>query len=223
MKICVYTCITGTYDVLKDPEVIPANIDFICFTDNPDLTSFIWKFRQIPEELQDLSQVKKQRIVKICPHRYLSDYDVSIWVDGNLDIKADLNEFIADYDLDKYHLYSRIHSIRNCVYAEAKEIILLHKDIAENIDPIVERYRHEGFPEHIGMAETNVILRRHNESDCKKFCQAWAAELLRYSHRDQMSFNYIAWKMQFPIGYLTKNYSLSKERDKYFRIRLHNK
>jgi len=45
-----------------------------------------WKLRPIPEELKHLSNVKKQRVIKICPHRYLKEYDISIWVDGNLEI-----------------------------------------------------------------------------------------------------------------------------------------
>ena len=46
--------------------------------------SGIWKLLPIPDELKHLNNVKKQRIVKICPHRYLKDYDISIWVDGNI-------------------------------------------------------------------------------------------------------------------------------------------
>lgn len=82
-KIVCYTCITGGYDSLKDPLVVSKGIDYICFTDNTFLRSKIWQTRLIPKELNYLSNVKKQRIVKICPHRYLKEYDISIWVDGS--------------------------------------------------------------------------------------------------------------------------------------------
>ena len=84
MKVAVYTCITGGYDSLKDPLVVNKDVDYICFTDNARLNSNVWKIRSIPEELKMLSNVKKQRIVKICPHRYLPEYDVSVWIDGNI-------------------------------------------------------------------------------------------------------------------------------------------
>jgi hypothetical protein len=45
----------------------------------------------IPKELQYLSDVKKQRVVKICPHRYLKEYDISIWVDGNFSIVGSIS------------------------------------------------------------------------------------------------------------------------------------
>lgn len=82
-KIVCYTCITGGYDRLKEPLVVSKGIDYICFTDNPFLKSKVWQARPIPKELDYLSNVKKQRIVKICPHRYLKEYDISIWVDGS--------------------------------------------------------------------------------------------------------------------------------------------
>lgn len=72
MKAVVYTCITGGYDSLKDPLVVSKDVDYICFTDNMNLISNVWHIWPIPNELKLLSDVKKQRIVKICPHRYLS-------------------------------------------------------------------------------------------------------------------------------------------------------
>lgn len=91
MKKVVYTCISGQYDILTDPVFINKEFDYVCFTDQP-FYSEVWQIRPIPEELNSLSQVKKQRIVKICPHRYLPEYDLSIWVDGNIIIKGDKND-----------------------------------------------------------------------------------------------------------------------------------
>ena len=93
-NIVCYTCITGGYDELKDVLVKPRNIDFICFSD-VNFRSYTWEVRAVPKELCYLSNVKKQRIVKICPHRYLREYDISIWVDGNILVKGDLNKFIS--------------------------------------------------------------------------------------------------------------------------------
>lgn len=82
-KIVCYTAITGGYDGLKDPFVLSEGVDYVCFSDRP-LESGIWKTRSMPAELDGLDQVKAQRVVKICPHRYLPEYGVSIWVDGNV-------------------------------------------------------------------------------------------------------------------------------------------
>ena len=217
-KIVCYTCVTGGYDSLKEPSVVPDNIDFICFTDNMQLQSLVWNIKPIPDDLQFLSNVKKQRVVKICPHRYLSEYDISIWIDGNICIKGDLNKFIAQYDLETVPFYTRVHPKRDCIYDEMEACLRAGKDKKEIMQPQIDKYRAEGYPEHIGMAETNIILRKHNEPDCVKLGNLWASELLKHSHRDQLSFNYACWKQKFLPGYMTKNFKINNE---MFEIRNH--
>ena len=210
-KIVCYTCVTGGYDSLKEPSVVPDNIDFICFTDNMQLQSLVWSIKPIPDDLQFLSNVKKQRVVKICPHRYLSEYDISIWVDGNILIKDDLNKLLAEYDLDKVPFYTRIHPKRNCIYDEMEACWKLNKDKKETMQLQIDKYRSEGYPAHIGMAETNILLRKHNDRRCILLANLWASELLNHSHRDQLSFNYACWKQKFLPGYMTKNFKINNE------------
>ena len=207
-KVC-YTAVTGNYDKVVDPIVVSPEFDYICFTDHP-FSSGVWKCLPIPSELQWLSNVKKQRVVKICPHRYLSEYDISIWVDGNIKILRDLNQLVEIYDLEKTPFYTRIHPKLNCVYDEGEAIIELGKDSRANVEPILERYKREGYPAHIGMTETCVILRKHNDKRCILLDNAWATELLLNSHRDQLSFNYICWKQGFLPGYMTNELNIRK-------------
>ncbi len=50
----------------------------------------------MPEELDGLDDVRRQRVVKICPHRYLGPkYDISIWVDGNVLIVGDMKKLVS--------------------------------------------------------------------------------------------------------------------------------
>lgn len=217
-KIVCYTCITGGYDSLKDPLVVSKRIDYICFTDNPFLKSKVWQTRSIPKELDYLSNVKKQRIVKICPHRYLKEYDISIWVDGSFQIIDDLMKFIEQYDLEKTSLYTRIHPTRDCIYDEAEACARLSKDIKSNIQRQIDAYKKEGYPKHIGMAETGIILRKHDDKKCVLLDNLWASQLLKYSHRDQLSFNYACWKMHFVYGALSKQFCIQNQ---FFKFHLH--
>lgn len=207
-KIVCYTCITGGYDSLKDPLVVSKGIDYICFTDNHFLKNKVWQTRPIPKELDYLSNVKKQRIVKICPHRYLKEYDISIWVDGSFQIIGDLMKFIEQYDLKKTSLYTRIHPTRDCIYDEAEACIRLNKDIKKNIELQIDAYRKEGYPKHIGMAETGILLRKHNDKKCILLDNLWASQLLKYSHRDQLSFNYACWKIHIISGIMKKEFKV---------------
>lgn len=218
-RVVCYTCITGNYDRIYDPVFITPGVDYICFTDNPAARSSVWKFRTVPQELTGLSKVKQQRVIKICPHRYLGEYDVSVWIDGNIRVKGDLRKLLSETDFSRTPLYTRIHPSRKCVYDEAEMIVRLGKDSAENINPVIGRYRAEGYPPNIGMAETNILVRAHNDIRCRMFDDAWAAELMLHSHRDQMSFNYVAWKRGFRIGYMTNG--LRMKSSEYFTMMKH--
>ena len=81
----------------------------------------------------------------------------------------------------------------------------MKKDVKENVDPQIERYRKEGFPKNYGLLQSNIMLRKHNEEDCVRFMEQWFEELKNGSHRDQLSFNYVAWKNEdIKIFYLDK-------------------
>ena len=97
-------------------------MDFVCFTDDPTLEfrSGNWDIRPVPDELAWLSKVKQQRVVKARPHRYLPEYDATLWVDGNISVLSDVAKFVGGYDLEKVPLWTRRHPSRKCIYAEAK-------------------------------------------------------------------------------------------------------
>lgn len=221
MKIVVYTCITNDYDQIKTyHNQSNSNIDFICFTDNPNLiyNDNGWTIRAIPQDLQIFSKVKQQRLLKILPHKYLNNYDISIWVDGNIQVRCDIEKFLTNIDLDKYCFYTRKHPSRNCIYEEGNVVIRYGKDSVKSIDNQLSGYKKEGFPKNFGLVETAIIIRKHNDKQCIIIDNMWAKELVNKSHRDQMSFDYVRWKTGIEIGY----FKLDKlDIDKNFRWKKH--
>lgn len=193
-KKVVYTCIIGGYDSLSEPKYITDGFDYICFTDDKSLKSDIWEIRPLPKETENLSQVKKQRYVKINPHLFLKEYDLSIWVDGNVVLKGDLNKFVKKYINDKSSIYVPKHPQRNCIYLESTVVGRMGKDKKEVMKPQMDRYKKEGFPQNYGLLQSNILLRKHNNEDCIKLMEEWFNEVKKGSHRDQLSFNYVSWK-----------------------------
>ena len=100
-NVVVYTAIFGDYDFLYEPTVTPDNVDFICFTDNKNMESDIWKIRNVlplynNSELKN-PHVRNARKYKSLPHRFLSEYEYSVWVDGNATTRGDVNTLIDNY------------------------------------------------------------------------------------------------------------------------------
>lgn len=153
--------------------------------------------------MQNLTKIKQQRILKICPHNWLSEYDISIWIDGNIELKCDITkDFLPHIDLESFDVWTKRHPSRDCTYDEARAVVNLGKALKNVVETQMQRYRKLGFPKHHGLCETNIIVRRHNQFTCKRLMLDWAKEVLLGCHRDQLSFNYCLWRTNTKIGYI---------------------
>lgn len=207
MRKVIYTAITSGYDKLKEPLIITPGWDYICYTNNKDLKSKVWKI--ILVNLNCIKDVRKIKIIQ--PF----ESDISLWIDGSIDINCNLNEFIKNNHKSSFSVMK--HPDRNCVYEEAKACIRLKKDNEDIINNQVSTYKEEGYPHNNGMVATGLIIRSNNEV-VKEFCKCWWSEVEKYSRRDQLSFNYILNKFKIPINLL--NFSILKRE---FQLTRHNK
>ncbi|QFT88420.1 hypothetical protein FIU87_07175 [Bacillus sp. THAF10] len=194
-KIVVYTAITNNYDSLKEPTFISPNVDYICFTDNKDLVSDIWEVRLIDNTLT-LDHTRKARKYKILPHHFLKEYEYSIWIDGRYLIKGDLVELLNKH-LTKSNLAVYNHPQRNCIYQEAKAVVAFRKEEYAIAKKQCNFYRQKGYPKRNGLIASPIILRKHNDQGVRKLMEDWWEQILLFSKRDQLSFNYCAWKNNF--------------------------
>lgn len=217
-RTAIYTAIFGGYDVLREPKVIPSSCDFICFTDKKQDVP-IWQMREVAAPHDD--PTRNARMYKILPHRFLGGYEYSVWIDGNMLVRGDVNELIDTYLKDARvaaydHRYARHRDreespdSRSCIYKEADFLLELAKrgrvkDDPKLIKTQVERYRKEGYPADHGMLLSTVFLRRHNDPDVVCTMERWWDELKRGSKRDQMSFNYAVWKENLRVAYIKEN------------------
>ena len=213
-KIVVYTCISGSYDSLKDVVKKESNIDYICFT-NQDIESETWEIRKIPKYLESLEQTKIARCVKILPHLFLPEYEISVWVDGNIQVLGNINKFISE-NIFNYFSISK-HPDRICTYEEAKAVINLNKDNSDIVNKQIEKYRNNEFPENNGMVQSGIIIRKHNDKECIDISKRWWNEVKKWSKRDQLSFNYSIWNKDVKID-IMKPSIISSE---YFQIWTH--
>lgn len=193
-KKVIYTVITGGYDgLIEQPQV--KGYDFVCFTDNTDLKSETWQIKPLPEGLEGLTKAKQQRNVKILAHKYLPEYDFSIYIDGNVKIVGDINKFVKENcSKTKGYIFIGKHPSRDCIYEEAKACIYSNKDDSHLMTDQVIAYHKEGMPLHYGLTQNCIILRYHNNDNCKRLMELWWNEVKEKSHRDQLSLYYCLWK-----------------------------
>jgi len=200
VKKVVYTAIIGKYDVLKEPKIISEEFDYVCFTDDVTLKSPVWKIIPINNS-EGLDNVRMSRKIKILCNNYLKEYDLSIWIDGSVEIKCDLNIFLDN----NYHGEDNMvptHPLRSCIYEEAKNCIKSKQDDPTIIKKQMKNYRKEGYPAENGLVSSNLIIRNHHGKKIDEFMNSWWNEVKFNSRRDQLSFNYTLWKHKISVGYL---------------------
>lgn len=190
----LYSAIFGMYDQIDTPRLVSRDVEYIMFTDR-DCSIYPWRI--IPQTLNGLTPTRAARKRKILSHLYV-DTEYSVWVDGNIDLLVSPKLMCGTY-LKKTDIAMFGHPHRRTIYEEAQECL---RPIAVRDKPIlintqVQRYQKEGFSGETLMS-TGVLLRRHTPQ-IVEFNEMWWEELRNNSHRDQLSFPYVAWKMGLKI------------------------
>jgi hypothetical protein len=135
---------------------------------------------------------------KLLPHRVLPDHNVNLWVDANLPPAAKPEELVSTY-LREHDVVSFRHPARHCLYHEGAICEKNQTDPPGTIRRQLDRYRVEGYPPNNGLAAAGVLLRQQSDR-MKRFSDLWWEEVASFSVRDQISFNFAAWKMGIDWG-----------------------
>jgi hypothetical protein len=212
-KRVVYTSIFNGYDNLSpvDPN---WSCDFICFTDDPGLRAEGWRIHLISDRETPPSILNRK--YKIQPHRFLHGYEVSLYVDGNIQIRSDPTLLFEKYE--GYSFAAPMHRDRDCVYVEARTCLDLNLIDFESYEKMVMEYRTVGFPEHYGLTENNVLLRKHGDPLVSRIMDEWWSEFRRWGKRDQTTLPVLLWKHHLIVTPLVEGPRYS---DKFFSMNLH--
>jgi hypothetical protein len=209
--LAIYTVLTGDKEPLGNPigrlQSIETDlkIEFICFTDNPNLKSNVWNCRVF--DTHCLPPEKSSRRPKALPHEYLADYDYSLYMDNICELKrlptrSDLETHTeADY---VYRLFK--HSTRNFIIEEALAIASLGYERAESLIRQLDAYsEHIAQNEITPISTATVILRSHLNASVKRHGISWWEHILAYSKRDQMSFDFCRLIKNIKVNYFPGN------------------
>jgi len=169
----LYTANIGGYDKLQVTE--QPGFDFYCWQSHGN----------------KLSIPKWARCFKIT---YYRESDVSIWLDANIKINCDLKEFVDKWLTSGVDMVAMEHG-RDCIYEEMDACIERKKDTVENIERQRKFYIDQEYPKHQGMIGSGILIRRNNMAVLELMLEWWKL-VEKYSHRDQLSFNYALWKLK---------------------------
>jgi len=169
----------------------------------------VWDVRVVEGYAEDAT--RSSRMHKILPHQFLSAYDVSIFIDGNYILTKDIRQLLDEELGDEVMLtfdHNQCSDAWDCVYTELDMLLSIgekagtYKDDPAQMKAQIAGYLKEGYPEHNGLIFSACLIRRHNDPKVIQVMEDWWTEVRTKSKRDQLSFNYVAWKNQFKFKVL---------------------
>lgn len=198
----IYTAIFGGYEGLL-PQKKMAGWDYVCFTDDDSLSAQPWNIvLTVPPVPGD--PIRSSRFIKINPDLFLSDYELSIFMDGNFLAIGNLDRLVDTLPVDTliacFDHAQNTKDPRNCVYEEYAALVHMAETYGvQKDDPVVMKQqidllRSEGYPEENGLVYSGVLLRRHREAKLIRAMREWWNMVKNYSCRDQLGFDYVLWK-----------------------------
>ena len=215
MKIVVYSAIFGGKDKISDRQ--PPGADYVLFTDFlKPVHSVTWSVNRL---VNGDDPSRASRYFKLLPHLHFPAYDYSIWVDGNMELVWSPIELVLKFLVEPGHFHaqvaydveryapSRLHSN---IYHEALHCIKLRKDDPTKIKSQIESYRAEGFPETPALWMGGLIIRQHKHPCSILLGDAWYAEILKQSRRDQIALPYVLWKLGLEVHTIDSSLNLTR-------------
>ena len=191
--IVVYSCIVNGRDdcrhILQSETM--SGVSFILYTDSDIAQPSGFTIRRVSPG--GMTPRRFCRCMKHNAHRLFPNAAVSVWLDGTLRIKSIIGLLSLISDLKGIDIATPAHTRRNCLYDEGLYCILERKDDAKLIMEQLCRYKQAGCPATTGLAETRLIIRRHNQATAE-FNDQWWSEICAGCQRDQVSFPYAIWK-----------------------------
>lgn len=190
--IAVVTSLFGGGLELVDPDYAAAAAQFVAFTDDPAIASRWWSVKVVPRDLATTPRRQAKRY-KVLAHESFPHAEYALWIDSDVSLAVDprylVERYLSDSDVALFP-----HPWRDCIYDEAEVCAAQRLDAPERIRRQIERYRREGYPPHSGLHACRIVLRRQT-ARVRALNEAWWEEIERGSVRDQLSFDYVCWRL----------------------------
>lgn len=216
MRVALYSALYGRYE---HPKRIPADLGIpaIMFTDQEETAAeaeaagwqpFVVKhhYESPNGDPSIVVPMLNHKVWKTHPSLALPDTDISIWIDGSMEIVVPNFMELCLTALGEDDWACMPHPARTCIYPEADySATLTWRYDAPSLHAQARFY--SGFhPANWGLIATGFNVRRHTE-DVIQLGREWWTEILRYNHQDQISLP-VLMKLFSDAGRVRFNYNL---------------
>jgi len=184
----VFTALFGQYEslnelvILRNPET-----RYICFTDDPSLTSKTWELVVVESKTQSLPS-RNSREIKMLGHKYFSEGTRSLYVDNTVKLKVD-GSIVLDAWLKNSNIAFMRHYSRKTVRGEFFVCSAYGLDEQKSIWKQYKHYKRKYPAVLLQKPHWGGMIARVNSDETDKFMETWKQQFDAFTRRDQLSIN----------------------------------
>lgn len=191
MKLLVYTCVFGKYDLVFPPIMPEPELDYLIITDDASMQVRGWQ-THVVDAAHFLSPKAANLHFRALVHREFSKYDASLYIDGNIRLIGKMSAFFTKFLESGATLGLFPHPLRDTVADEIAACLTAGKVVDPNkVNGELEHYRKNGFLDDVGLIETTIILKNHRGNDLDAAMDMWWSMFEKFGSRDQFSLPYV--------------------------------
>lgn len=200
-SVALYTCVTEGYEATfpRVPSFDSIQAKFIfCDFDVPPSAGWTKRDFASPKSISRPDLINRYH--KIFGHRLLNDYDISIYIDGNILLYADPSDLIENFIQSNVPIGLSRHPQRTNIFQEYEACLSLGKFKNHEMNRAskqTEHYLADGFKGINTLFYGGLIFRNHAfqvELEC--LMNRWWLEICTFTARDQISLPYALWKLK---------------------------
>jgi hypothetical protein len=194
VSVVLCACADLGYDQVFSPVEATPGVEPVLIADRKPRFLGGWRWRPYPPETAALGPALANRWCKFFPELIFPEAEISIYVDANTLILADLTPLVAEFRASGAAIGLFRHGERGDIVAElafGKAVGKIPPTEAATAEAQVAGYLAAGLPAAHLLTENGVIFRRHGAPGLDAAMALWWQELGRASKRDQLSLPWV--------------------------------
>ena len=216
----LYTFV-GKSDSLCNITNFDSKFEYVCFHNGADNLQFNsnWKIIDVSDiqKTMNLSEIQLKEYIKLHPHYFFENKNISIWIDSNIidDILInDYTEIICKMNKDVFLLCPE-SMIDNCSYTFLEKLLNNKIINSQEYNSIFQLYKSNHLQLESGMIDSTILIRKHNDIKCKEIMeQVWNYDK-NVKCKTELFLNFMLMIHKYNYSYIPNKILFSK----YFKLK----
>lgn len=200
----------------KEPNVtnFDSKFEYICFTTKNVKINPIWKVVNVSDIKNSLKFTDRQmkEFIKLNPHLFFETKTLSVWFDSS--VITDFTE--KDYTSFTYKMNPKNFMLctesttYDCSYKMLIDLINGRMMSLQNYDGILQLYKWFNLKPGIGMIDTSVMIRKHNDERCISTMNRVWNYVSKFNQKSELFMNLILFINKFNYSYIPNKLFFSR-------------